>query len=187
MFRFCFHTTRQCTFSELRSFWILGRTWSIRHQAQTKQLIFLKAPIKWMAWITLKVFRALHWQAYPFFTRPEMGKHIARSGKNIGNKGHHYVPTPLRKAKTFLEDEYLREIIATRDDKCFYFKAKCCHSYRKKNNNPLHQLKLSTCILRSCTVAEKVGSCNHISALMLKVSKCSLYKAKTKILLKEEN
>lgn len=68
----------------------------------------------------------------PFFTRPEMGKHIARSGKNIGNKGHHYVPTPLRKAKTFLEDEYLHEIIATRDDKCFYFKAKCCHSYRKK-------------------------------------------------------
>ena len=57
----------------------------------------------------------------------------------------------------------------------------------KKNNNPLHQLKLSTCILRSCTVAEKVGSCNHISALMLKVSKCSLYKAKTTILLKEEN
>lgn len=133
------------------------------------------------------MFGALHWQAYPFFTRPEMGKHIARSGKNIGNKDHHYVPTPLRKAKTFLEDEYLHEIIATRDDKCFYFKAKCCHNYRKKNNNPLHQLKLSICILRSCTVAEKVGSCNHISALMLKVSKCSLYKAKTKILLKEEN
>ena len=58
---------------------------------------------------------------------------------------------------------------------------------REKKNNPLHQLKLSTCILRSCTVAEKVASCNHISALMLKVSKCSLYKAKTKILLKEEN
>ena len=116
-----------------------------------------------------------------------MGKHITRSGKNIGNKDHHYVPTPLRKAKTFLVDEYLHEIIATRDDKCFYVKVKCCHSYRKKKNNPLHQLKLSICILRSCTVAEKVGFCNHISALMLKVSKCSLYKAKTKILLKEEN
>ena len=142
MFRFCFHTTRQCTFSELRSTWILGRTWSIRHQAKTKQLIFLKAPIKWMAWITLKVFGALHWQAYPFFTRPEMGKHIARSGTNIGNKGHHYVPTPLRKAKTFLEDEYLHEIIATRDDKCFYFKAKCCHSYRKKKQQPTASVKI---------------------------------------------
>ena len=68
----------------------------------------------------------------PFFTPPEMGKHITRSGKNIGNKDHHYVPTPLRKAKTFLVDEYLHEIIATRDDKCFYVKVKCCHSYRKK-------------------------------------------------------
>lgn len=129
----------------------------------------------------------------PFFTRAEMDKHIARSGKNIGNKDHHSVPTALRKAKTFLEDEYLHEIMGASDDKCFYFKAKCCHSYRK--NDPPHQLKLSICILMgevlnsSCTcVAGKVGFCNHISALMLKVCKFSLYKAKTtKELQKEED
>ena len=129
----------------------------------------------------------------PFFVLELKWGNMARSWKNIGNKDHHSVPTALTKAKTFLEDEYLHEIIATRDDKRFYCKAKCCHSYKKKDN-PLHQLKLSICILRgkalnsSCTVAGKVGFCNHISALMLKVSKCSLYQAKkTRILLKEED
>ena len=77
----------------------------------------------------------------PMFTRAEMNEHIARSGKNIGNIHHHSVPTTLRKAKTFLEDEHLHEIMATCDEHCFYFKAKCCHSYRK--NDPPHQLKLT--------------------------------------------
>ena len=129
----------------------------------------------------------------PMFNRAEMDKRIAKSGKNIENKDHHSVPTALRKAKTFLEDEYLHEIMATCDDKCFYFKAKCCHSYRK--NDPPHQLKLALCIhegdvlhsSRTC-VAGKVGFCNHISALMLKVCKFSLYKARTtKDLRKEED
>ena len=129
----------------------------------------------------------------PLFTRAEMDKHITKSGKNIGNKDHHSVPTTLRKAKTFLEDEYLHDIMATSDKKCFYFKAKCCHSYRK--NDPPHQLNLALCILggdvleSSCTcVAGKVGFCNHISALMLKVCKFSLYKSQTtKDLRKEED
>ena len=129
----------------------------------------------------------------PLFTRAEMDKHVAKSGKNIGNKNHHSVPTTLRKAKTFLEDEYLRDIVATSDQQCFYFKAKCCHSYRK--NDPPHQLKLALCIHlgdvldSSCTcVAGKVGFCNHISALMLKICKFSLYKSKTtKDLRKEED
>ena len=129
----------------------------------------------------------------PMFTRGEMDKHIAKSAKNIGNKDHHSVPTTLRKAKTFLEDEYLHEISATCEQQCFYFRAKCCHSYRK--NDPPHQLKLALCIFQgdvldsSCTcVAGKVGFCNHISALMLKVCKFSLYKAKTtKDLRKEED
>ena len=56
------------------------------------------------------------------FTRAEMDKHVAKSGKNIGNKNHHSVPTTLRRAKTFLEDEYLRDIVATSDQQCFYFK-----------------------------------------------------------------
>ena len=44
-----------------------------------------------------------------------MNEHVLRSGKNLGNKDHHSVPTTLRKAKTFLEDEYLHDIVATSD------------------------------------------------------------------------
>ena len=83
----------------------------------------------------------------PMFTRAEMNEHIASSGKRISNIQHHSVPTSLRKAKTFLEDEYLREITAASDDHCFYFQAKCCHSFRK--NEPPHQLKLpALCIFK---------------------------------------
>ena len=82
----------------------------------------------------------------PMFTRAEMNEHIARSGKSISNTQHHSVPTSLRKAKTFLEDEYLREITAASDDCCFYFQAKCCHSFRK--DEPQHQLKQALCIFR---------------------------------------
>ena len=38
----------------------------------------------------------------PKFTRADMDKHVVKSGKNIGNKNHHSVPTTLWKAKTFL-------------------------------------------------------------------------------------
>ena len=128
----------------------------------------------------------------PVFTRGEMNEYIARSGKNIGNKDHHSVPTTLRKAKTFLEDEYLHEILAASDQKGFYFKAKCYHSFRK--NDPPHQLKLALCIIKgdvldsgcSC-IAGKVGFCNHISALMLKVCKFTLFESKTTKDLQEEN
>ena len=120
----------------------------------------------------------------PMFTRAEMNEHIAISGKSISNIQHHSVPTSLRKAKTFLEDEYLREITAASDDHCFYFQAKCCHSFRK--NEPPHQLKLALCIFKgdvldsSCTcVAGKAGFCNHISALMFKICKYTLFEAKT--------
>ena len=119
----------------------------------------------------------------PMFTRAEMNEHIARSGKNISDIQNHSVPTSLKKAKTFLEDEYLREINAASDDCCFYFQAKCCHSFRK--NDPPHQLKLALCIFKgdvldsSCTcVAGKAGFCNPISALMFKICKLSLFEAK---------
>ena len=120
----------------------------------------------------------------PMFTRAEMNEHIASSGKSISNIQHHSVPTSLRKAKTFLEDEYLREITAASDDHCFYFQAKCCHSFRK--NEPPHQLKLALCIFKgdildsSCTcVVGKAGFCNHISALIFKICKYTLFEAKT--------
>ena len=105
------------------------------------------------------------------FTRAEMNEHIARSGKRISDIQNHSVPTSLRKAKTFLEDEYLREVNAASDDSCFYFQAKCCHSFRK--NDPPHQLKLALCIFKGgvldssgTCVAGKAGFCNHISPLM---------------------
>ena len=107
-----------------------------------------------------------------------------KMGKNLGNKDHHSVPTTLPKAKTFLEDEYLHDIVATSDQQCFYFQPMCCHSFRK--SDPPHQLKLALCIVRgdvldsSCTyVAGKVGFCNHISALMLKVCKFALFETKS--------
>ena len=128
----------------------------------------------------------------PMFTKAEMSEHISRSGKTIAGIEHHSVPTSLRKAKTFLDDEYLHEIMATSDDKYFYFRSKCYHSYRK--NDPPHELKITLCILKgtvihsSCTcVAGQVGYCNHISALMLKLCKFSLFEAKTTKDLCEEN
>ena len=68
----------------------------------------------------------------PMFTRAEMDKRIAKSGKNIENKDHHSVPTALRKAKTFLEDEYLHEKMATCDDKCFLLQGKMLSQLQKK-------------------------------------------------------
>ena len=128
----------------------------------------------------------------PMFTKAEMSEHISRSGNTIAGIEHHSVPTSLRKAKTFLDDEYLHEIMATSDDKYFYFRSKCYHSYRK--NDPPHELKITLCILKetvihsSCTcVAGQVGYCNHISALMLKRCKFSLFEAKTTKDLCEEN
>ena len=48
----------------------------------------------------------------PLFIRAEMDRHIKKSGKHIGgNKhAHHSVPTGFKKAKTYLEDEYLHDI-----------------------------------------------------------------------------
>ena len=83
-----------------------------------------------------------------------MNKHVLRSGKNLGNKDHHSIPTTLRKAKTFLEDEYLYDIVATSDQQWFYFQAKCYHSFRK--NDPPHQLKLALCIVRGDVLAVPV-------------------------------
>ena len=113
----------------------------------------------------------------PFFTRAEMNQHISKSGKNIGsNTSTHSVPTSVRKATTFLQDEYLKEILAASDESYFYFKAQCHHSFRK--NDPPHNLKVALCIVSGkvnhayCTcVAGAVGFCNHVLAFMMKVCK----------------
>lgn len=120
----------------------------------------------------------------PLFTIAELNNHIVNSGKRSGGQDHHSVPTNLIKAKKFLDDEYLEEIESNHDAETFYFKSKCCHSFRK--NEPPHQLKIAICIVSGevkrsiCTcVAGKSGFCNHILALMFKLCKFSLYQAKT--------
>ena len=90
----------------------------------------------------------------------------------------------LRKAKDFLEDEYLKEIEANSDQRYIYFKAKCYHSF-KKSEVP-HALCFAMCIVSgqvlqatcSCK-AGKVGCCNHVLALMFKACKFSLFDSKS--------
>ena len=82
----------------------------------------------------------------PFFTRAEVNEHISKSGKyNDSDISAHSVPTSVRKATTFLQDEYLKEIVAASDDSYFYFKSECHHSFKK--NDPLHNLKGTLCIV----------------------------------------
>ena len=120
----------------------------------------------------------------PFFTRAEMNYHIAKSGKNIDSSKSHSVPTSVRKATTFLNDEYLKNLSAASDNTYFYLRCQCHHSFRK--NDPPHNLKVALCIFSgevknaSCScVAGQVGFCNHILALLLKLCKFSLYECKS--------
>ena len=112
-----------------------------------------------------------------------MNRFIENSGKRLG-KSNRSVPTSWKKGKTFLEVSYLKEIECTSDDKHFYFRCKCHHSFRK-NDDP-HVLQLALCIVSgevvqstcSC-VAGKTGYCNHALALKLKLCKYSLYDSKS--------
>ena len=71
----------------------------------------------------------------PMFTRVEMNSFVIKSGKAMANKDHHIVSTGLIKARRFLDDEYLEEIECASDSKHFFFKGKCCYSFRKLNPN----------------------------------------------------
>ena len=120
-------------------------------------------------------------QRMPLFTRAEMDLHISKSGKNFDrNKQNHAVPTSMKKAKTFLDDEYLRDLTCASDDQYFYFKCLCYHSFKKIE--PPHKLQVALCLVSgvvkyaSCTcVAGSVGFCNHVLAVMMKLCKFSLY------------
>ena len=65
----------------------------------------------------------------PSFARAEMNQHIPNSGKKVASIQHHSIPTNLKKSKTFLTDQYLKDIEATSDQRHFYFRAKCYHSF----------------------------------------------------------
>ena len=109
-----------------------------------------------------------------------MNSFVIKSGKAIANKDHHTVPMGLIKARRFLDDEYLEEIECASNSKLFFFKGKCCHSFKK--SEPPHNLKICLCIVTgevksaccSC-VAGKVGFYNHVLAFMFKMCKFTLY------------
>ena len=123
-------------------------------------------------------------QRMPFFFCAEMNLHISKSGKIIDPTSKaHSIPTSIRKATTFLNDEYLKSISAASDKNYFYFSSHCSHSFRK--NDAPHNLKVALCIFSGevkhascCCVAGKVGFCNHILALLMKICKFSLYECK---------
>ena len=119
-------------------------------------------------------------QKMPFFSRAEMDKYVSRTGKSLGCAGKKSVPTGHKKAATFLKDEYLKEIESHDDQRYFFMRCKCYHSFRK--NDPPHNIFLALCIVSGdvedskCTcVAGSLGYCNHSLALMLKACKFSLY------------
>ncbi|CAB4002232.1 hypothetical protein AC249_AIPGENE28139 [Paramuricea clavata] len=132
------------------------------------------------------VYLSLGWskdlKRMPFFTRAEMNLFIVNSGKNLTHTP--CVQSNFRKATTFLHEEYLKNIFSSTDEKYFYFKAQCHHSFKK--NDPPHELKIALCLITgnvknaqcSC-VAGKVGFCNHVLALMMKLCKFSLYNCVT--------
>ena len=93
----------------------------------------------------------------PFFTRTEMNLHISKSGKRDPTSKAHSVPTSIRKATTFLNDEYLKSISAV------------------TLLSQLSEVKHASCSF----VAGKVGFCNHILALLMKICNFSLYECKT--------
>jgi len=106
----------------------------------------------------------------PFFTRAEMNLHISKSGERIDPTSKaHSIPTSIRNATTFLNDEYFKSISAASDENYFYFRSHCYHSIFSG------EVKHASC---SC-VAGKVGFCNHILALLMKICKFSLYECKT--------
>ena len=62
----------------------------------------------------------------PSFTRAEMNQHITNSGKKVASIQHHSIPTNLKKAKTFLTGQYLKDIEATSGQRHFYLPSSLC-------------------------------------------------------------
>ena len=129
-----------------------------------------------------------------FFSRVEIDKHIKESGENVGGGSYHTLPAGLMRAKAYLQDEYLHGIQTTYDQRYFFYRAKCFHSF-KKNESP-HELKLALCVVSgdvihaNCVptcVAGKSGVFNHILALMLKAYEFSLFNCQKVTDLKDED
>jgi len=99
------------------------------------------------------------------FTRAEMNMRISKSGKSQDPQSEvHSVTTSMRKANTFLDDEYLKDISAAGDKVHFIFKFLCYHRFRK--SGPPHNLKVALGLVS--------GFCNHVLALLMKLCEVSL-------------
>jgi len=70
-------------------------------------------------------------QKMPFFSHAEMDKFVALTGKSLGCDGKKSVPTGLKKATTFLKDEYLKNIESYSDQRYFFMRCKCYHSFER--------------------------------------------------------
>ena len=84
-----------------------------------------------------------------------MSTHVANSGKRVVNTEHHTIPTNL-KTKTVLTDEYLKEIEGNSDQRYFFLRAKCCHSF-KKSEAP-HVLRFFYALFQAKSSMAKWGS-----------------------------
>ena len=56
----------------------------------------------------------------PSFARAEMNQHITNSGKKVASIQHRSIPTNLKKAKTFLTGQYLKDLEATSGQRHYY-------------------------------------------------------------------
>ena len=86
-----------------------------------------------MVWVELHENEASRATEHKRFYEATTGKwpDILRiQGKKHQNSEYHSLPTGLRKAKLFLADEYLHEIQTHEDQSYFYYRAKCFHSFK---------------------------------------------------------
>jgi len=72
-------------------------------------------------------------QPMPLFMKAEMDLHLSQSGKNTDqSKQSHTVPTSMRKAKMFIEEKYLKDLVAASDNESFFFQCLCLHNFQKQ-------------------------------------------------------
>ena len=111
-------------------------------------------------------------QKMPFFSRAEKDKFVALTGKSFGCAGKKSVPTGLKKATTFLKDEYLKL-------QCPKILFSCVANVITPFERTIpNNVFLALCIVsgevkdsKCSRVAGSSGYCNHSLALMLKACK----------------
>ena len=65
----------------------------------------------------------------PSFTRAEMNQHITNSGKKGREHPTSFYSNKFKKGENFFDRPICKDIEATSDQRHFYFRAKCYHSF----------------------------------------------------------